>query len=81
MAESKKEKTTKIVIPSTEHDQSDVFVGINGKSYLIQRDKEVEVSPAIIETLDNAVVNTVKRGKNGKMVPVSYMRYPYRVVK
>jgi len=56
MAE-KKETTNslvKIVLPLTEEKQDDVFVGINGMNYKIQRGIEVEVPASVAEVLKNS---------------------------
>ena len=54
-ATTKPEKTEKVKIklPLTREKQDDVFVSVNGESYLIKRGKEVEVPVYIKEVLDN----------------------------
>ena len=37
-----------------EIDRQDVFVAVNGKSYLIKRGVEVEMPKAVVEVLENA---------------------------
>ena len=49
-----KEETYKIMLPLTKELQDDVFVGINGKSYQLQRGVEVEVNRAVYEVLLNS---------------------------
>lgn len=71
------EKMYRIMIPSTETETGDVYLSVNGNSFLIQRDKEVEVSETLKELLDHSVINTVQK-RDGKMVPVQIQRYPYR---
>lgn len=39
------------------HDAPDVFVGVNGRSYLIQRGMRVEVPKEVLEVLDHAVID------------------------
>lgn len=53
MMEAKKD-TVKVKIPKTETDREDVFVCVNGCSYLIQRGKEVEVPRFVAEVLKNS---------------------------
>lgn len=49
--------------------RSDVFVGYNYHSYLIQRDKEVIVPEGVIEILRNTVVDTVGADKAPIKIP------------
>ena len=81
MAEEKSKKMTKIVIPSTDEENGDVFVAVNDQTYLIRRDEPVEVPPEVLAVLDDAVIQTVRPDKKGKMVPVTIKRYVYQVVK
>lgn len=56
MAETKatiKPKTVKIKLPLTRYEKDDVYVAINGKSYLIKRGETVEVPEAVVEVLEN----------------------------
>lgn len=79
------QRKVRIVIPSGrgEHEKCPVALGINGQSYLIERDKEVEVPEAVIEALNLAVerqpvvtVDPVTRERTMSFVPVP--RFPYR---
>lgn len=47
----KAEKKVKIRIPLTRENSSDVFVGVNGRSWLIKRGVEVEVPECVAEVL------------------------------
>lgn len=49
-----KEDTVKVKIPKTETEREDVFVCVNGCSYLIQRGQEVEVPKFVAEVLKNS---------------------------
>ena len=49
----KAEKKVKIRIPLTRENSSDVFVGVNGRSWLIKRGVEVEVPECVVEVLRN----------------------------
>ena len=55
MAEVKanKPKLVKIKLPLTRYEKDDVYVALNGKSYLIKRGVEVEVPKGIVEILEN----------------------------
>lgn len=59
MAESKnqsakaaKSKTVKIKLPLTRTEKDDVYVGLNGKGYLIKRGVEVEVPFGVAKILE-----------------------------
>lgn len=41
----------KIILPLTRKEKDDVYVGLNGKSYLIKRGCEVEVPEGVVEIL------------------------------
>lgn len=59
-----------------------IFVGLNGKGYLIRPGEPVNVPRGIVEILDNAVETTPQIDPITRRV-VGYrerMRYPYRVV-
>ena len=52
MAETKKVKKVKIKLPLTRTEKDDVFVGLNGKTYLIKRGVEVEVPEGVAKVLE-----------------------------
>lgn len=59
-----------------------LFVGLNGRGYLIRPGEEVNVPPGVIEILDNAVMEAPIVDPSTKRV-VGYrkrLRYPYRRV-
>ena len=47
------EKMVTITIPLTRHEQEDVYVAVNGKSYQIKRGVPVEVPAFVKEVLDH----------------------------
>ena len=60
MAETKKtaekpaeKKTVTIRLPITRSEKDDVYVAVNGKGYLIQRGKDVEVPASVAEVLQH----------------------------
>ena len=65
-AQLRGQRKVRIVIPSGrgEHEKCPVTIGVNGQSYLIERDKEVEVP------------DPVTRERTMSFVPVP--RFPYR---
>ncbi|RME56465.1 hypothetical protein D6779_10575 [Candidatus Parcubacteria bacterium] len=50
----KGENRVRIVIQQSDEDSTDVFVGVNGRHYLIQRGEEVMVPEHVVEVLRNA---------------------------
>lgn len=46
------EKTVKIKLPLTRNEKEDVFVGVNGNTWLIARGKEVEVPWFVAKVLE-----------------------------
>ena len=55
MAETtvKTPKMVKIKLPLTRTEKNDVYVAVNGKSYLIKRGEYVEVPASVAEVLEN----------------------------
>ena len=55
MAETtnKAPKMVKIKLPLTRTEKNDVYVAVNGKSYLIKRGEYVEVPASVAEVLEN----------------------------
>ena len=51
MAETKPKKVT-IKLPLTRTEKDDVFVGLNGKTYLIKRGVNVEVPAGVAKSLE-----------------------------
>lgn len=48
-----KEKTVKIKLPLTRTEKDDVFVGVNGRTWLIKRGETVEVPDYVAEVLQH----------------------------
>lgn len=80
-------KTVKILIPSVEGDtgSAPVFVGLNTREYLIQRDEEVTVPYGVYENLKNArekryrMVRNPETNKN-ELTFTEVSAYPVQVV-
>jgi len=51
--EAPSRKMVKVMIPKSREHMDDVFVGVNGETFLIQRGVEVEVPDYVKEVLDN----------------------------
>lgn len=52
--EAPKEKYVRIRLPLTREQKEDVYVGLNGVGYLIQRGKEVDVPAGVAEILQRS---------------------------
>ena len=52
-AEAKKPKTVKIKLPLTRTEKDDVYVAVNGRSYLIKRGEFVTVPASVAEILQH----------------------------
>lgn len=52
-AETKTEELVTIRIPRARDNQDDVFVAVNGRTWLIKRGVDVEVPPCVVEVLRN----------------------------
>ena len=50
---TKAPKKVKIKLEKTRNEKADVYVAVNGKSYLIKRGEYVEVPIAVAEVLEN----------------------------
>lgn len=80
-----KEKLHRIIIRKTETQKDDVFLGVNGHTYQIQRDKPVDLPTSALEVLDNAVITSYSQerradGEGYEMVPHTIRRFPYERV-
>lgn len=53
MATETKKNTVKIKLPLTRTEKDDVYVAVNGKSYLIKRGETVEVPACVAEVLQH----------------------------
>jgi hypothetical protein len=75
--EGKKPRTYLIEIPSSKYHR-EITGGVNGKSFRIQCDKKVEVSPAIMEALRNAKNIAIEQVKNeiGQVVDMKLRETP-----
>ena len=49
--ETKKPKMVKVRLPLSRQEKQDVYVAVNGKSYLIKRGVDVEVPASVAEVL------------------------------
>ena len=49
-----KEKLVKIRLPITRDQQDDVFVGVNGRTWLIKRGETVEVPEVVAEVIEQS---------------------------
>lgn len=49
-----KQKMVKIRMPLTRNEKEDVFVAVNGKTYLIKRGEEVELPANVVKVLERS---------------------------
>lgn len=58
-----------------------LFLGINGRSFMIRPGEEVDVPMEVIECLNDAVMATPKTDNNGNITDFrSRLRFPYRII-
>ncbi|KAF0218794.1 MAG: hypothetical protein FD174_2577 [Geobacteraceae bacterium] len=74
----------KILIASTETQKDDVTVSIQGYTYLIQRDKEVEVPQSVAKVLQDAILTAYSQqrredGEGNELVAREVNRFPFQV--
>jgi hypothetical protein len=62
----------KIRIHEDENDKYPVFVGVNGKSYRIQRGVDVDVPAEVAEVLRNAVQSVTRNGETRQVPTYSF---------
>lgn len=82
-----REPKVRVMIASTETEKQPVDVAINGYTYRIARDNEVEVPESVLEVLRNAQyeIFTQKERTDGgegiEMVPSFVARFPMQIVR
>jgi hypothetical protein len=78
-----KPKTIRIVLEENDNiPPTGLFVGENGRGYLIRAGEEVDVPPGVVEILTNAVTSVPTVDPQSLQV-IGYrekMLYPYRIV-
>ena len=58
-----------------------LFLGINGRSYLIRPGEEVDVPEEVVHCLNDAVTSTPRTDANGNVVDYrNRLRFPYRLI-
>lgn len=59
-----------------------LFIGINGRSYLLRPGEEVAVPEEVLEVLNDAVEENPRTDPNGNVLDYrKKMRFPYRIVR
>lgn len=60
-----------------------IFVSPNGRDFLIERGKDVEVPASVLSVLDDAVMGVAERDPNdeNRVVMVDRKRFPYTIVR
>jgi hypothetical protein len=82
----KEEKRTKIVIdehldPGQDQMNTDVFVGVNGRGYLIKRGVTADVPDEVLHVLNNAVQTVYVEGPNGQEFTRDVPRFNVKIIK
>lgn len=79
---AKRPKTVVINIAPTQDRtrNTDVFVGCNGRTWLIKRGVDVEVPYGCYESLNNAVATGYRQNDDGTVTAYQYHNYPFSVV-
>lgn len=79
----KQSDTVRIVLEENEDiPPTGLFLGLNGRGYLIRPGEPVDVPKGVVEILDHAVMSSPQMDPSTKQI-VGYrdrMRYPYRMV-
>ena len=74
----------KIRVLATQEDNSDVFLGLNGKTMQIKRGEKVEIDRDFVELLRNSKIDTVVHDFDaaGNKVArrLEMQRYPFEVI-
>ena len=78
-------KKVKIKILSTQDgDNSDVFIGVNGKTINIKRGCEVEIGQEFLDVLNNSIIEHIFYTPNEDGTKtrqhIQIQRYPYKMV-
>lgn len=69
-----------ITLHESESEKGDVFIGLNGVGYQIQRNVKVAIPVELLEILDNSTIDTtLKDPDNGKEQAKKIPRYSYQV--
>lgn len=73
-----KAKKVKIKIASQDRPggDRDVFVGINGRTFLLKRDEELEIPEPVYELLEQTEVTYYKQEADGRLTPRKVKAYP-----
>lgn len=75
-ADAKKFKVT-IAKAGEGEDNGDVFLGVNGRTVLIQRGQPVVLEECFLDVLKNSVIETHEKGEDGKLKPISIPRFNF----
>jgi len=72
----------KVIFRSTEGvgGKDDIFIGLNGQSFLIKRDEPVEVPRALLNVIDDAIMTIYEQTESGLSKPRDIPRFPYEIV-
>ena len=75
-------KRVKIILEENDNiPPTGLFIGINGRSYVIRPGEEVAIPPEVVEVLNDAVEDIPRMDTNSNVVDYrKKMRFPYRLL-
>jgi len=71
---------SKVIFHNTQDDTGDIIAQMNGVAYQIQREKEVNVSSALLTMLDDCIITKSERDGKGKEISRDIKCFPYTKV-
>ena len=77
---AERSRRSKVIFHNTQEDTGDIIAQMNGVAYQIQREKEVNVSSALLTMLDRCIVTTFERDGKGEEITRDIKRFPYTKV-
>jgi len=77
---AEKKITINIATAPGKNGSEPVFLGVNGVGTTVPRGINVDVSPAIVEVLRNAVQDIVTQEQDGELIHAPVPTYPFQIV-
>lgn len=77
-----KQRKVRITIHSTSepNGQGDVYLGINGRAYVLQREVEITVPMGVVNVLNDAKRKVYKQGADGELIEKTVHSYPFSIL-
>ena len=74
-------KVTIILEESDDIPPTGLFIGVNGRSYMLRPGEEVTIPEEVVHALNDAVMSTPKTDLQGNVVDYrNRLRFPYRII-